>query len=243
VAALLVATAATTAMAQRGGFGGMFRSYSGNAQYDGKFVFVRMSYADNRFRGQPFWAHDYPEGEMHFMKILTSVSNVPAHVEESAILDFGNPDMFKFPVIYLVEPGYWTMDDAQVEALRGYLLKGGFLIVDDFPYWAWQQFESQMARVFPDGQWQDLDVTHPIFHSFFDIDTFDDLPQYYDRGRPIFRGIFENNDPTKRLLVMINFNTDVSNYWEFSATGFVPVEESNQGYKLGVNYVMYGLMH
>ena len=98
-----------------------FAGYSGNAQYDGKFVFVRMSYPEVSRRGGPFWAHDYPEGEQHFMKILTAVSNVPAHVEETAIMDFDDPDMFKFPVIYLVEPGYWTMDDARSKRCASYL--------------------------------------------------------------------------------------------------------------------------
>ena len=65
----------------------------------------------------------------------------------------------------------------------------------------------------------------------------------YDQGPPIFRGVFENNDPTKRLMVMINFNTDVSNYWEYSAMGFRPIDESNEAYKLGVNYLFYALTH
>ena len=64
-----------------------------------------------------------------------------------------------------------------------------------------------------------------------------------DRGQPILRGIFEDNNPSKRLLAIINFNTDVANFWEFSATGFRPIDESNQAYKLGVNYIIYGLTH
>ena len=77
----------------------------------------------------------------------------------------------------------------------------------------------------------------------FEIDSFDIVGQYYDRGRPTFRGLFEDNDPTKRLMVMVNFNTDISNYWEFSAEGFKPIDESNQAYKLGVNYIIYGMTH
>jgi hypothetical protein len=52
-----------------------------------------------------------------------------------------------------------------------------------------------------------------------------------------------DNDPKKRLMVMINFNTDVSNYWEYSALGFRPIDESNEAYKLGVNYLFYALTH
>jgi hypothetical protein len=89
----------------------------------------------------------------------------------------------------------------------------------------------------------DLTPANPIFHSFFDINSFDIVPQDYDRGRPVFRGIYEDNDPKKRLMVMINFNTDVSNYWEFSAMGFKPVAESNEAYKMGVNFIVYALTH
>jgi hypothetical protein len=89
----------------------------------------------------------------------------------------------------------------------------------------------------------DPEPSHPVFHSFFEIDSFDIVPQFYDEGRPIFRGVFEDNDPTKRLMVMINFNTDVSNYWEFSGIGLQPIDESNEAYKLGVNYIIYGMTH
>jgi hypothetical protein len=100
-----------------------------------------------------------------------------------------------------------------------------------------------MRRVLPEGRIVDLDASLPIFHSFFEIPSFDVVRQYYDRGRPVFRGIYEDNDPSKRLLVMINFNTDISNFWEFSATGEMPVSASNEAYKLGVNYIVYGMTH
>jgi hypothetical protein len=238
----VVLTVASTALAQRGGRFGVARGYSANTPYDGQFVFVRMSYPAG-FRNQA-WAHDYPDGEINFMKILTAVSNVTAHVQETNILDFGDPEMFKFPVIYLVEPGYWQMDDAQVAALRAYLTKGGFLIVDDFPYWAWEQFAAEMGRVFPQGQWQDLDVSHPIFHSFFDIQTLDIVPAYPALGeRPIFRALFEENDPAKRMYVIANYQNDLSEFWEFSEQGAYPIGETNEAYKVGVNQFIYGLTH
>ena len=100
-----------------------------------------------------------------------------------------------------------------------------------------------MRRVLPGARFVDLEPSHPIFHSFFEIGSFDIVPQFYDRGRPVFRALFEDNDPRKRMLAMINFNTDVSNFWEFSALGFRPVPDSNEAYKLGVNYVIYAMVH
>jgi hypothetical protein len=224
-----------------------------NIRYDGRFTFARLRYTTGPggyyYRGLPAWAHGFNVAEINLMKIMREVTALRPHVEETNAIALDDPELMKYPVAYMTEAGYWTMTDKEAAALRQYLLKGGFIIFDDFrdDFYrgggGWANFEAQMRRVLPDAKFVDLDPSHPIFHSFFDIDTFDKLPQFYDRGRPIFRGIFENNDPTRRLMVMINFNTDVSNFWEFSATGWVPVEESNEGYELGVNYVMYGLTH
>jgi hypothetical protein len=95
----------------------------------------------------------------------------------------------------------------------------------------------------PEAQFVDLDATHPIFHSFFEIDSLDIVPQHYDVGRPVFRAVFENNDPRRRIVALVNYNTDISEYWEFANMGFKPMSETNEAYKLGVNYIIYGMTH
>jgi uncharacterized protein DUF4159 len=234
-----------------GGFGGA-EPILPNTPYDGKFTFVRMRYGPpTGYASQRvFWSHDYPEGERNFMKILNELSYLGPHIEETNILSFGDPELFKYPVAYLCEPGpFFNLTDAEVANFRSYLLKGGFVIVDDFRASHWEYFEEQMRRILPDVRFFDLDASHPIFHAFFEINDISNIPNYYDQqfgvngGRPIFRGIYENNDPTKRLLAIINYNTDISEFWEFSGTGLRPIEESNEAYKLGVNYVIYGMTH
>jgi hypothetical protein len=235
-------------LAQRGGFGGgsRFRGVMANLPYDGQFTFVRMSYPVGFGGGRqgPPWSHDYPVGEAHFMSILTGVSNVRGHRDGSNVLAFDDPEMFKYPVIYLVEPGYWDLGDAEAAALRDYLMKGGFLIVDDFPSWAWPNFEAQMSRVLPRGQWRDLAVDHPIWHSFFEIASLDLPPPYPELGpQALYRALFEENDPAKRMYVVANYQTDISEYWEFSETGAYIVDQSNEAYKFGVNEFIYGITH
>ncbi|MCC7044205.1 MAG: DUF4159 domain-containing protein [Acidobacteria bacterium] len=250
---LLGVALGTTMLAQRGyvprpegptsrfGFGA-----TDNQPYDGRFTFVRMSYPTGmnfgrRGGGAP-WAHDYPLGEANFLKILTAVSNVPANLDGTNVLTFDDPEMFKYPVVYLVEPGYLTMNDDQVAALRAYLQKGGFMIVDDFPYWGWQPFELEMSRVLPGLEWQDLDVSHPIFHSFFDIETLDIVPAYPALGeRPIFRALFADNNPAGKMYVVANYQNDLSEFWEYSESGAYAVDETNEAYKVGVNQFIYGL--
>jgi hypothetical protein len=104
-------------------------------------------------------------------------------------------------------------------------------------------FEAQMKRVLPEGRFVDLDASHQIFHSFFEINRLDIIPQAYIPGTPVFRGLFEDNDPRKRLQVLVNYNTDVSQFWEWSGTGLRPIDDTNEAYKLGVNYIIYALTH
>jgi hypothetical protein len=222
-----------------------------NTPYDGKFTFVRVRYGPpTSYAAQSVpWSHDYPTGERNFMKILNELSFLAPHVEETNIMALDDPDLFKYPVAYMAEPGFWRVTEAEAANFRSYLLKGGFVIFDDFSEMrgcgpaCWATFEYSFREVLPDARFVDLDPSHPIFHSFFEIDSFDIVPQSYDDGRPIFRGVFENNDPAKRLLAMINYNTDISEYWEFSGTGLQPIEETNEAYKIGVNYIIYGLTH
>ena len=140
------------------------------------------------------------------------------------------------------EPGCWTLNDAEAEGLRGYIAKGGFLIFDDFRQEHWVNFETQMRRVLPAQRFVKLDPAHPVFHAFFEIDPAKFVSPYGGLT-PIFYGLFEDNDPAKRLQAVANYNNDLGEYWEFSDTGWVPIDLSNEAYKFGVNYILYGMTH
>ncbi len=252
IAAGGVLVGAVLAAAQgRGGFGGFgFGGGSGapiapNVGYDGRFTFVRLRY------GPPIpyqtqrvpWSHDYPEGEHNLMKILTEISDLGPRIEETNVMALDDPELCKFPVAYMAEPGRWYMTDDEAKSFRAYLLKGGFAIFDDFRRRDWDNFEAQIRRVLPEARFVELTGEHPIFHAFFEIPHPELDAQYYDRGEPIFRGIYEDNDPQKRLMVVAAYNTDISEFWEWSGTGFKPITESNEAFKVGVNFFMYGLTH
>lgn len=222
----------------------------GNVAYDGRFTFVRLRYNSGfggggrrRGGGDPGWFHDYPTADHHLMKILAELTLMPTRDNESNILTLDDPELFKYPLAYMSEPGDWTMSDAEAEGLRAYLLKGGFIIFDDFRGWHLQNLQDQMRRALPDGRFVALDATHPIFHSFFEIDPATFVPPYGGDGPPVFYGVFEDNDPNKRLLLIANHNNDLGEYWEYSNTGMVPIDLSNEAYKFGVNYVVYAMTH
>jgi len=250
---VLLVVGAAGALAQNdgiffgGGRSGRYVPVQPNIDYDGRFTFVRLRYgAELPYVGQQVpWSHDYPLGEQHFMNILDSLTYLKPHVDESNIMGLDDVELFKYPVAYMAEPGFWRLTEAEASNFRAYLQKGGFVIFDDFAEvrGGWLSFEYAFRQVIPGAQFVDLDASHPIFHTFFEIDSFDIVPQAYDEGRPVFRGVFEDNDPGKRLIAMINYNTDISEYWEFSDTGLRPIEESNEAYKIGVNYIIYGMTH
>lgn len=220
--------------------------------YDGRFTFVRLRFGGNGAGlrrgwgrgGGPVWAHDMPRAERNFAQILSEVTLMSPYMDGGRVLDVDDPELFKYPVAYIVEVGYWRPSDSEVRALREYLLKGGFLIVDDFRGRDIYTFLDAMKRVLPEADVVELDPGHEIFDSFFHIeDPLSLQPPTYQQYVPVYLAVFEDNDPRKRLMAVINYNNDIAEYWEYSDYGYFPIDLSNEAYKFGVNYIVYALTH
>jgi hypothetical protein len=211
-----------------------------NTPYDARFTFARLRYTVYTRSG---WEFDYPEMERNLMHMVAEVTSIVPHTDESNIHTVDDPELLKYPIAYLSEPGYWHTSDVEAAALRTYLKKGGFLIVDDFMRGEWANFEEQIKRVLPGAVIHRLTVEHPIFHTFFDLQTLD-MSYPHDAGlKAEFLGIYEDNDPARRLIVIINYNNDIGDYMEWSGAGWWPVNVTNDAYKLAINYLIYGLTH
>ena len=209
-----------------------------NLPYDGRFAFARIRYAYHTG-----WAYDYPTMERNLMAMAREITALEPHVAGSNVFTLDDPELLKYPVAYLSEPGYWMPSDDEVVGLRTYLTKGGFLIVDDFMRGEWRNFEAQILRVLPGAHIERLDVTHPVFDSFFRIESLDMSYPHNAYLKAEFYGIHEDNDPAGRLIVVINYNNDIGDYMEWSGEGWWPVNITNEAYKLAINYIVYGLTH
>jgi hypothetical protein len=212
-----------------------------NVPYDGKFTFARIRYTVYGRRSG--WEYDYPTMERHLLTMVQEITELRPHVNGSNIHTFDDPELLKYPVAYLSEPGFWIPSESEAAGLRTYLQKGGFLIVDDFMLREWYNFESQILRALPGANIVPLTVAHPVFDSFFRIDS---LKMKYPNNQYLdaeFYGIHEDNDPSKRLIVVINYNNDIGDYMEHSDQSFWPVNISNDAYKLAINYLIYGMTH
>ena len=211
-----------------------------NVPYDGKFTFARLSYT---IYGRGGWEYDYPAMERHLMTMVREITELRPHQTGSNIHAMDDPELLKYPVAYLSEPGYWHPNESEVLGLRTYLQKGGFLIVDDFMRNEWYNFEQQILRVLPGANIEHLQLGHPVFDAFFHIESLDMLYPSNPNIRAEFLGIHEDNDPSKRLMVVINYNNDIGDYMEWSDQNFWPVNVTNDAYKFAINYIVYGMTH
>jgi hypothetical protein len=225
----------------------------------GRFTFVRIRFDTSNLAsaygynpilgdGGPPWSHDYPVASRHLMKIMGELSKVDGSLDiNEPILTLDDPALFKFPFAYLCEVGFMSLTDAEIAGMREYLLRGGFLMVDDFrDQRQFYNLQYHVKKAFPEYELKKLDISHPIFNCFFSIKTLD-LPPVYGGGYvtretmiPEFWGL---EDEKGRLMMVVNFNYDVSDFWQFSDDPFRPIEETNEAYKFGVNYIIYALSH
>ncbi len=230
-----------------------------NPAYDGRYSFVRIRYAVKQgdpctqFLPQgPGWHHNYPLSDRSLMQFVSLITRIDVRADSTLIFALDDPELMKYPIAYLTEPGCWNPSDAEVKGLRTYLLKGGFLIVDDFTIrepspanleTSRKNFEDRMARVFPALKPIRIEASDPVFNGIFKLKPIGMFTALAPGIYPDFYGIYEDNDPGKRLIVAANYNNDVSKLWYMTKTGFRAVGQTNTGYQLGINYLMYGFMY
>ena len=244
--AVLCITSAALAQTRSSGWG------QPTLPYDGRFTFVRLRWTSGTYgapvagQGFNFWSHEFPRAEQNLMAVLGDVTLVDTRTNGSLILTLDDPNLFKHPIVMMWEPGFWTMTDHEAARLREYILKGGFVIFNDFERGQWDNFAAQMSRVIPNADWMSMEQSHPIFNSFFRIDEIDTphpINHHLFGYKPEYLGLFKDNNPEKRLMAIVNYNTNLAEYWQMSGTGFFPIESENIGFRLGINYILYGITH
>jgi Domain of unknown function (DUF4159) len=221
-----------------------------------EFSFVRLVYTNNPAFSGPAsygwgnWTTDYPEAEMHFLQGVRRLTRVHAGAE-SKVLRLKDDELFNYPFLYAVEVGRWQLSDEEVQRLREYLLRGGFLMVDDFHgSLEWENFMASMGRVFPDRKVVEIPDDNEVFHVLYDLDHRVQIPNIWgamtgktwerDGFTPRWRGIYDDEN---RLMVAINFNMDLGDAWEHADTPQYPQPLTALAYRFGINYVVYAMTH
>jgi hypothetical protein len=280
---LSIATAALALIAQQGqeqeprpriwvgggGYGRMSREapkWATREDFDGRFNFCRGFYTSDRPEdGGQGWRTDYPGADNNFSVRLGELSYVrvkmkPDGQPDNVVVRLTDPLLFRCPVLYMEDVGTARFSDVEVEALRAYLLKGGFLEVDDF--WgtlAWNQWAEEIGRVLPPSRYPIFDIPsdHAIMHTLYDVKEVEQVSNIRfwmqtrgnvsersfmnDSPQVNFRGI---QDERGRLMVVMAHNTDIPDTWEREGESKEYFDRfSPNGYAVGVNIMIYAMTH
>ena len=215
----------------------------GNPAYDGRFVFTRIRYGGRAVFGGARWSHDYTAADFNNSDALQTLTRMRVNDASTNVLELEDPRIFDNPILYISEPGYWSISEKGAANLRMHLLKGGLVIFDDFEHQnEWDNMAAQMAKALPERRWIKIDIHHPVFHALFDLKQLD-VPHPTVDVEPDYRALFVNDDPSERMLALANHNCDIAEYWEWSADERFPVNVTSGAYQLGVNYIIYGMTH
>jgi hypothetical protein len=203
---------------------------------------------------RPWWAIDYPEAEYHFINGIRRLTRIDT-ADDSVHLRATDDALFDHPWLFAQQVGRWRLSDEEAARLREYLLRGGFLVADDFhgPF-QWAVFHQGMRRIFPDRPIVDLPEGEEVLHVLYDLDERTQIPghRHLRRGPggeitvvpegspPTWRGIYDDKG---RLMVVMNFNMDMGDSWEHADDPGYPEPMTALGYRFGINYILYAMTH
>ena len=262
VSALVVLLLAAVALAQRRGQFQDFPFDEGaplimppDANEKTEFAFARLKYPawrsnDRVWSMRGAWTIDYPKADRQFMAGVRRLTRLHVRSVEQ-VVDLESDDIFNWPWAYVVEAGHWDLPDAQAAKLREYLLRGGFLMADDFHgTFEWEIFMASMSRVFPDRPVVDIPQDDAIFHGVYNLDDKFQVPGLvnypfqktyeYDGYEAEWKGIYDDKG---RLMVAICHNMDLGDAWEWADSPHYPEKYAGLAWRIGINYIIYAMSH
>ena len=233
----LTGVALLQAQRQRFGAGAFFQKEAPQTE----FAIVRW-YSDG-WRGDG-WSHDYPNAEEHILQIIKEVSLIDTNRMSYKVVDLASPEIFKYPFSYVSHPGEVVPSDEEIENLRQYVERGGFVMLDDFGGqgqgpWEMEAFRDVLRRAFPDREMYPLTEDHELLRLYYQINNLN-MVHPMSNAKSTFYGL---DDSEGRLAMVICYANDVGDYWEFIDEPRYALKPSAEALKLGVNIVLYSMTH
>jgi hypothetical protein len=263
VVALIIPTLAQRPFDDFGNFRQRRRPTTTNeppAKSYGEYTFVRTIY-DSPQRGYGrrgygygggTWTTDYPEADNNFIVGLREWAGTNLKIApRPEALEILDDRIFDYPILYVVEPGFMDLSTEQAARLREYIMRGGFIFLDDFwGEYEWDNVQEQFHKIVPEFEIKDLPLSHPIFHSYLDVEEVVQVPNVYNASRgitsekggivPHYMGVENKNG---RLVAFIARNCDLGDAWEWINDPVYPVKYGLPAYKVGINVVIYAMSH
>lgn len=231
---------------------------------DHTFTFCRIIYTSHGGwgrRGGRAWT-DYPDSDLNFSQRLSELTTINVNRDENnrikhAVVTLQEETLFNYPFSYMIEVGDLYFSEQDAERLRDYLLRGGFLLVDDF--WGeqeWNNWEYEFSKVLDPNEYPMIDIPldHDIFNIVFELNEVPQIPGigYWsgsggrtneNHSGPVrLRGVWDSNG---RLMVVVNHNSDLGDGWEEEARNpqYFAEFSAKKAYPLGINIIVYAMTH
>jgi hypothetical protein len=206
--------------------------------------------------GVSLWSQDFPRADRHFALAVRRLTRL--HVREAEqVINLDEGDQYDWPWLYAVQVGEWGLTDQQGQALREYLLRGGFFMADDLHgRGEFYEFESRIKKAFPEKELREIPDDDAIFHTVYDLKERIQVPGQahlrlgYKRGMGSqdpedgkgahWMGIYDDKG---RVMIAVSYNSDIGDAWEYADDAFYPAPFSDLAIRLGVNYIVYAMTH
>jgi hypothetical protein len=206
-----------------------------------EFIAARWHFGTNGAIGHMGWSHNYPQSDQNLNGFLKRVTRIDVEAMSYRIVELGSKEVFDYPFAYISEPGEMLLSQQEVDNLREFIERGGFVLVDDFDGpWQLEQFRSQLRRAFPDRLLTEIPLDHSMFHAAFDLNDLQGMAEHVPGGEIHYLGLY---DERGRLAIVAGHNNDLANFWEWYDTPSMPLKPSVDAFRLGSNAVIYSMTH
>jgi hypothetical protein len=206
-----------------------------------EFIAARWHFTTNGAIGHMGWAHNYPYSDQNLNRFLDRTTRLDVELMSYRIVSLSSDEIFDYPFAYVSEPGEMELTEKEVENLRQYLLRGGFVLVDDFDGpWQWEQLRSQVKRALPDWDFVPVTVDHPVFQMIFHLDDLQGMAEYVPGGQIAYYALVDDRG---NVVMLAGHNNDLANFWEWYEQRSMPLKPAADAFRVGANAVIYALTH
>ena len=234
---IIVIFMAGSAHAQRGGRWNTTQ----NEPPESELIVARWHFGDNGLMGGYGWAHNYPSSDQNLNQYVSEATGIDLSRMSYRIVELGQDEVFDYPFAYISEPGEMALTAIEVENLREFVQRGGFVLLDDFD--GSRQLaimKQQVRRAFPEFEWVPLEIEHKIFHMHFELDDLHGMDPYVPGSYVTYYAL---HNAAGDVVMIAGHNNDLANFWDWYDQAVYPLRPAADAFRLGVNYIVYALTH
>ncbi|MGD2168588.1 MAG: DUF4159 domain-containing protein [Gammaproteobacteria bacterium] len=206
-----------------------------------ELIVARWHFGTNGRIGHMGWSHNYPSSDQNFNGFIRNATGIDIEIASYRIVELGDPEVFDFPFAYVSEPGEMALTDQEVENLREFIDRGGFVLMDDFDGVAQlENMRQEVQRVFPDRPFFAVTTDHQVFDIHFELADLERMSPYVPGGKIVYFGMLNDRG---ELAIAAGHNNDLANFWDWYDEAFAPLEPAADAFRLGINMVIWSMTH